>query len=143
LRADGSTSTTNSPQAPPAYNGVPRPTWNDGRRVDGMSTVPAKIDPPEGVSYDEPVWDVARLFPAQGCWTEQDYLDLDTNQLVEFSDGFIEFLPMPTTPHQRLVLLLVNLLNAFAGAQNLGEALIAGVRVLLWEGKYREPDVVF
>jgi Uma2 family endonuclease len=62
---------------------------------------------------------------------------------VDFSHGFVEFLPMPTTPHQRLVLLLVNLLNAFAAPQSLGEALIAGVRVRLWEEKYREPDVVF
>ena len=62
-----------------------------------MSTVPDKIDPPDGLSYGEPTWDVARLFPAQGTWTEQDYLDLDTNQLVEFSHGFVEFLPMPTT----------------------------------------------
>jgi Uma2 family endonuclease len=73
----------------------------------------------------------------------RDYLDLDTNQRVEFSHGFVEFLPMPTTPHQRLVLFLVNALNAFATARSLGEALMAGVRVQLWEGKYREPDVVF
>jgi len=108
-----------------------------------MSTVPDKIEPPEGLAYGEPTWDIAQLFPAQGCWTEREYLDLNTNQLVEYSHGFVEFLPMPTTPHHRIVLLLVNLLNAFAAAQNLGEALIAGVRVRLWDGKYREPDVVF
>jgi Uma2 family endonuclease len=108
-----------------------------------MSTVPDKIDPPEGLSYGEPTWDIARLFPVQGCWSEQEYLELDTNQRVEFSHGFVEFQPMPTTPHQRLVLLLVNLLNAFATPRGLGEALIAGVRVRLWEGKHREPDVVF
>jgi Uma2 family endonuclease len=108
-----------------------------------MSTVPDKIVPPIGLSYGEPTWDIAELYPAQGYWTEQEYLDLDTNRLVEFSHGFIEFLPMPTTPHQRIVLLLVNLLNTFAGLSNLGEALFAGVRVRLWEGKIREPDVVF
>jgi Uma2 family endonuclease len=113
------------------------------RKTKGMSTAPDRINAPQGLTYGEPTWDIARLFPAQGCWTEREYLELNTNQLVEFSNGFIEFLPMPTTPHQRIVLLLVNLLNAFSAAENLGEALFAGVRVLLWEGKFREPDVVF
>ena len=79
-----------------------------------MSTVPDKLVPPTGLTYGEPTWEIARLYPAQGCWTEREYLNLDTNRLVEFSHGFIEFLPMPTTPHQRILLLLVNLLNAFA-----------------------------
>jgi Uma2 family endonuclease len=42
-----------------------------------------------------------------------------------------------------MVFFLLNLLNAFVTARNLGEVLFAGVRVRLWEGKYREPDVVF
>ena len=108
-----------------------------------MSTVPDKIDPPVGLTYGEPTWDIARLYPAQGTWTEREYLDLGTNQLVEFSHGFIEFLPMPTTSHQRIVLFLVNLLSAFADPSKLGEVLLAGVRVRLWEEKFREPDVVF
>jgi Uma2 family endonuclease len=108
-----------------------------------MSTVPDKIVPPVGLSYGEPTWDIARLYPTQGTWSEREYLNLDTNRLVEFSHGFIEFLPMPTTSHQRIVLLLVSLINAFASLSNLGEALFAGVRVRLWEGKIREPDVVF
>jgi Uma2 family endonuclease len=108
-----------------------------------MSTVPDKIVPPVGLSYGEPTWDIARLYPTQGTWSEREYLNLDTNRLVEFSHGFIEFLPMPTTSHQRIVLLLVSLLNAFASLSNLGEALFAGVRIRLWEGKIREPDVVF
>jgi Uma2 family endonuclease len=108
-----------------------------------MSSVPNKAVVPEGLFYGEPTWEIARLFPAQGCWTERDYLDLDTNQLVEFSNGYVEFLPMPTTPHQRIVSFLLRVLHAFATAENLGEVLFAGVRVRLWEEKYREPDVVF
>ena len=50
----------------------------------------------------EPTWDVTRLFPTQGNWSEADYLALDTNQPVEFSHGFVEFLPMPTFLHQRI-----------------------------------------
>jgi hypothetical protein len=54
----------------------------------------------------EPAWDVARLFPDQGRWSEDDYLALDTNRPVEFSDGYVEFLPMPTLSHQLMALFL-------------------------------------
>jgi Uma2 family endonuclease len=108
-----------------------------------MSTVPDKIVPPVGLSYGEPTWDIARLYPAQGCWTEREYLDLDTNQLVEFSHGFIEFLPMPKTTHQLIAGLLYRLLQSFVSARNQGTAVAAPLSVQLWSEKFREPDVVF
>lgn len=108
-----------------------------------MSTVPERIEPPAGLTHGDPVWEIDRHCPAQGCWSEREYLDLDTNQRVEFSHGYIEFQPMPTVLHQRIMFFLVRLLDAFAAAGNLGEALPAGVRVRLWSGKFREPDVVF
>jgi Uma2 family endonuclease len=108
-----------------------------------MSTAPDRIEPPAGLTYGEPVWDIARLYPAQGCWTEREYLDLSTNQRVEYSHGYVQFQPMPTTTHQRIFFFLLRLLDVFARAHSLGEALPAGVRVRLWEGKFREPDVVF
>ncbi len=80
--------------------------------------------------------------PTQGNWSETEYLALDTNQLVEFSHGFVEFLPMPTFLHQRILKFLFNALQAFVTAQNLGEVLFMGVAVRLWPGKFREPDVV-
>jgi len=91
----------------------------------------------------EPAWDVARLFPDQGHWSEQEYLSLNTNQLVEFTQGFVEVLSMPTVFHQRIVAFLYNALLVFATANRLGEVLFAPVRVRLWSGKYREPDLVF
>src|SRR5437016_587011 len=125
------------------YNGVPNSARNDERRIESMSTVPDKIDPPEGLSYGEPTWDIARLFPAQGYWSEQDYLDLDTNQLVEFSHGFVEFLPMPKLSHQLIAGLLYRLLESFVSANGLGTVVDAPYKVRLWEEKYREPDVIF
>jgi Uma2 family endonuclease len=91
----------------------------------------------------EPTWEVAYLFPVQGDWSEEDYLALDTNHLVELSDGVLEVLPMPTTSHQILVLALYGLLNAFASAHDLGTTLVAALPVRLWRDKFREPDVVF
>src|SRR5262249_17767831 len=93
----------------------------------------------------EPAWEIARLFPAQGCWSEGDYFSLPTNKRVEFADGSIEVLPMPTTAHQLIVAFLFDLLKAFASSRTpkLGTALFAGVPVRVRDGKYREPDVVF
>ncbi len=91
----------------------------------------------------EPTWDVARLFPNQGHWSEEEYLAIDTNQLIEFSHGLLEFPPMPTTSHQGIAFWLCQLLVQFAGSRNLGRTRMAPLKVRLWEGKYREPDVVF
>lgn len=92
---------------------------------------------------EEPTWDIAKLFPNQGEWDEDDYLALDTNHLVEFTNGYIEVLPMPTIPHQRLVFFFHRMLWAFVIEHQLGEVLAAPLRVRLRPRKYREPDVVF
>src|SRR5215212_6946120 len=92
---------------------------------------------------EEPVWEIAKLFPNQGEWSEEDYLALDTNYLVEFTNGYVEVLPMPTIPHQQIVLFLYRMLWAFAKERKLGEVLAAPLRVRLRPRKYREPDVVF
>lgn len=91
----------------------------------------------------EPTWDVAQLFPAQGEWSEAEYLALDTNHLVEFSQGYVEFLPMPTLSHQLIVLFLYKALDLFVSAGSFGRVLVAAYKVRLWEGKFREPDVIF
>lgn len=92
----------------------------------------------------EPAWEIARLFPAQGTWSEEEYLALthDTNWLVEFSDGKIEVLPMPKMSHQLIVQFLNNLLFAFVSSANLGRMLFAPLRVRLRKAKYGEPDIV-
>ncbi len=91
----------------------------------------------------EPAWEIARLFPAQGSWSEEDYFDLSRgNRLVEFSQGHIEVLPMPTTTHQRIVLWMYRMLEAYVAARGLGLVLAAVLRVRLWPGKFREPDVL-
>ena len=90
----------------------------------------------------EPAWDVAKLFPAQGSWSVQEYLDLKGNRLIEFSNGFIEVLTMPTMRHQLIVLFLSDVFRAFLARGNLGRLLVAPFRVRLWPDKFREPDVM-
>lgn len=91
----------------------------------------------------EPTWDVARLFPDQGAWSEEEYLALDTNHLIEFSQGILEVLPMPSQKHQLIVLYLYRLLLNFTAVRSLGTVLVAPMRVQLWPGKFREPDILF
>ena len=91
----------------------------------------------------EPTWDVAKLFPAQGAWSEEEYLMLPDNRLTEYSHGRLEVLPMPSFAHQLIVMLLYRMLHAYVANQNLGYAVIAPMRIQLWQGKYREPDVAF
>ncbi|HQU43092.1 MAG: hypothetical protein B7Z73_03000, partial [Planctomycetia bacterium 21-64-5] len=48
---------------------------------------------------------LVEVLPPQGCWTDEEYLVLTehTNRLIEFTDGFLEELPMPTDHHQAIV----------------------------------------
>src|SRR4029453_5332613 len=83
------------------------------------------------------------LLPAQGQWSEADYLWLTdhTARLIEFTDGYLEVLPMPTDEHQTMVLLLYELLVAFVRPRG-GKVLVAPLRLKIRDGKYREPDIV-
>jgi Uma2 family endonuclease len=103
----------------------------------------APIKPLRVTEQPEPTWEVAYLFPAQGTWSEEEYLALGGNRRVEFSHGFLEVLPMPTTSHQFLVAYLFGLVLAWVSERGLGRVVFAPLRVRLWRGKFREPDVVF
>ena len=88
--------------------------------------------------YDvDPAWDLDRT------WSEAEYLKLDTNRLVEFVDGMIEVLPMPTLLHQLIVgCLYVRLLEFVKSPWN-GPAPTAPFPVYTRKTRYREPDVLF
>jgi Uma2 family endonuclease len=91
----------------------------------------------------EPAWKIAYLFPSQGNWCEREFLSLNTNLLVELSQGRLEVLPVPTTSHQMLLSYLNVLLWTFTTQRDLGMVLTAGTRVRLWRGEIREPDIAF
>lgn len=90
----------------------------------------------------EPAWEVATLFPAQGAWSEEDYLSLNTNHLVEFSHGRIEVLPMPTDMHQGII---GSLLFIFGDATRRlgGKLLCAPMPLRIYPGRICEPDLLF
>lgn len=83
------------------------------------------------------------LRPLQGLWTEAQYLAMtdQTRHLVEFTDGVIEVLPMPTDQHQVMVLFLYDLLRTFLLPLG-GKVLVAPLRLQVRPGKQREPDIL-
>lgn len=99
-----------------------------------------EADPPR-----EPAWDIARLWPDQGTWSIDDYLELtnSTNQRVEFDDGNVEVLAMPTEAHEAIVHFLLFALNDFVAPKKLGRVFCSGIRVRSLETKFRMPDIVF
>ena len=105
-----------------------------------MATIPSS--PPHEPEY---AWELATLYPAQGDWSEADYLELTdgTNRGIEFTDGRVEFLPMPTDLHEALVHFLYRVLYAYLEAPQLGTVYINGIRIRIRRNKLRMPDVAF
>jgi Uma2 family endonuclease len=83
------------------------------------------------------------ILPRQGQWGEEQYLVLTDhrNRLIEFTDGFLEVLPMPTDQHQMLLKFLFLAFFQFFEARG-GIVLFAPLRMRIRPGKFREPDLL-
>ncbi len=83
------------------------------------------------------------LAPLQGLWSVEQYLALtnQTNRLIEYTDGVIEVLPMPTDKHQAISLFLLLSLLAFVRPRG-GTVFYAPLRLEIRPGKFREPDLL-
>lgn len=79
----------------------------------------------------------------QGTWTVEQYLRLTdhTHRLLEFSDGDLELLPMPTDKHQAISKFLLFMLSAFVDPRG-GTVFYSPLQLLIREGKFREPDLM-
>jgi Uma2 family endonuclease len=101
---------------------------------------PATGDRPADEAWD----DVLReILPPQGAWSEEEYLVLTDHRsrLVEFTDGFLEPLPVPTDEHQSLLKFLFLAFFAFF-EQRGGTVQFAPLRLRIRPGKFREPDLL-
>jgi Uma2 family endonuclease len=105
-----------------------------------MSSIP--VTPSQEPEY---AWEVATLFPEQGEWSEEEYFELTdhSNRRIEFTDGRLEFLPMPTEIHEAFVQLLLFALHAFVEQRNLGKVYSNGIRLRVRRRKVRLPDIIF
>ncbi|KPV53553.1 hypothetical protein SE17_09010 [Kouleothrix aurantiaca] len=83
------------------------------------------------------------LSTLQGLWSDAQYLRLtgQTNRLLEFTDGVIEVLPMPTRSHQAISRWLFLALLAFVQRVG-GTVFYAPLRMQVRPGKFREPDLL-
>lgn len=83
------------------------------------------------------------LRPLQGTWTSAQYLRLTANatRLMEFTDGRLEVLPMPTDLQQAISLSLAFALHPLLRERG-GIVLCAPLRLRVREGKFREPDLL-
>ena len=83
------------------------------------------------------------ILPPQGGWSEEEYLVLTDhrNRLVEFTDGFLEVLPMPTDKHQSVLEFLFLAFFGFVEPRG-GKVHFAPLRLRIRPGKFREPDLL-
>ena len=83
------------------------------------------------------------LLPPQGRWSEDEYLFLTDhrNRLVEFTDGFLEVLPVPTDKHQAILGFLYQAFLRFIDGQG-GKVRFSPLRLQIRLGKFREPDLL-
>ena len=83
-----------------------------------------------------------RELSRQGRWRDEDYLGFTDHarQPVEFTDGCIEKLPVPTDRHHEILGDLYR--HFFAWLGDSGIVHFAGVRLRIRNGKYREPDLL-
>ena len=99
---------------------------------------------PQGLRIVTPDDDIVLdLEPIQGLWTEAQYLKLTdpSRRLLEFTDGSLEVLPMPTGRHQVISRFLLFALFTFIHQVG-GTVLYAPLRLRIRAGKCREPDLV-
>jgi Uma2 family endonuclease len=98
-------------------------------------------------SSQEPeyVWELATLYPEQGEWSEREYLELTdhASRRIEFTDGRLEFLAMPTEVHEAIAQFLLFALAPFVESRKLGKVYSIGIRLRIRPGKVRLPDIIF
>ena len=105
-----------------------------------MSTVNVTTETPACQEWKDFLED---FLPPQGCWTEEQYLTLTDykNRLVEFTDGVLEPLPMPTDKHQSILKFMFLAFFHFIEIRG-GKVHFSPLRLRIRPGKFREPDVL-
>ncbi|MGA7730466.1 MAG: Uma2 family endonuclease [Chloroflexia bacterium] len=79
----------------------------------------------------------------QGTLTTEQYLLFtnDSRRLIEFTNGKLEVLPMPTKRHQIILGFLYRALHAYMQLIG-GIVLFAPLRLQIRDGQFREPDLL-
>ena len=83
------------------------------------------------------------VLPPQGAWSDEEYLWLTDRckRLIEFTDGCVQELPMPTFTHQTVLLALYRLFHGHLAPRG-GVVMVSALRLRIRAGKFREPDLL-
>ena len=86
---------------------------------------------------------LCNTLPPQGAWSDNAYLWLTdhSRRLIEFTDGWLEELPMPTASHQAVLLFLYDVFRTYLRDRG-GVVMVAPLRMRIRAGKFREPDLL-
>lgn len=105
-----------------------------------MSTQTAFVNSTTQDQVDDLILD---LLPLQGHWGEEQYLWLTdfANRLIEYTDGYIEVLPIPTDKHQSILAYLFQLFLEYLRPTR-GKVLFSPLRLKIDTRRYREPDLL-
>lgn len=105
-----------------------------------MSATPDLGHDPSSFVWKDLLVDV---LPPQGAWTDEQYLVFTdhTNRLIEFTDGCLEPLPMPTDRHQAILAFLFSAFHAFIEPRG-GKVRFSPLRLRIRPHKFREPDLL-
>lgn len=106
------------------------------------TTSPRVPESPPRSKRGDWTWELVDSFPRQGEWTAEEYLAIDSQRLIEFDRGVLEFLPMPTAGHQLILGFLYGLLSSWCARSNQASPLFAPIPVAVAPNRYREPDLL-
>ena len=83
------------------------------------------------------------VLPDQGAWSDEAYLWLTdhSSRPIEFTDGYVEELPLPTDMHQAILAYLYVLFRGYLKPRG-GVVRFSALRMRIREGKFREPDLL-
>ena len=85
---------------------------------------------------------LCEVLPPQGAWSDEAYLWLTdhSRRPIEFTDGHVQELPMPTDTHQAILAFLYRLF--YDHLEPGGVVRFSTLRMRIREGKFREPDLL-
>ena len=110
----------------------------------GMVTTVATTTASTATTSQEALQALLRdVLPPQGAWSDDDYLWLTDrcNRPIEFTDGCVQELPMPTFTHQAVLLALYRLFHDHLAPRG-GVVMVSALRMRIRAGKFREPDLL-
>ena len=104
------------------------------------TTEPARTAPASRNALASLLCDV---LPPQGAWSDDAYLWLTdhTSRLIEFTDGHVQELALPTFTQQAVLGFLYRLFHAHVEPRG-GVVVFSAMRMRIREGKFREPDLL-